>query len=111
MDHTVDRSPTQKLLIDFPQRDDSSLFLCVTLPLMPALLPAGDESAMNLEAVGGFLRHFCFPQHFCMWGVSFVENVASSSIATEQAACDRTFELGLRGSHNRSSANYQNLKY
>jgi hypothetical protein len=33
------------------QRDDASVLLCVTLSLMPALLPMGDESAMNLEGV------------------------------------------------------------
>jgi hypothetical protein len=31
----------------FPQREDVSGLLCVTLSLMPALLPRGDESAMN----------------------------------------------------------------
>ena len=48
--------------------------------LMPALLPAGDESAMNLEAVGVLFRHyFYFPQHLSEVGVNFAENVARSS--------------------------------
>ena len=35
-----------------PQMDDASVLLCVTLSLMPALLPEGDESAMNFEGLG-----------------------------------------------------------
>jgi len=59
-----------------------------------------DESAMNLEGVGLFFRHyFDFPQHFCELGANFAENVASLSIATEQAASGRSYGLGLRESH------------
>ena len=35
-----------------PQRVDASVWVCVMRFLMPALLPKGDESAMNFEAVG-----------------------------------------------------------
>jgi hypothetical protein len=37
--------------------------------------------------------------------------VASLSIATEQAASDRSYGLGLQGSHNTSSAYYLLLMY
>jgi hypothetical protein len=54
---------------------------------MPTLLPAGDESAMNLEGLGFLLRYiYCFSQHFCELGVNFAENEASRSIAPGQAA-------------------------
>ena len=42
-----------------------------------ALLAIGNESAMNLEPVGGVYRHiYCFAQHFCTLGVNFAENLA-----------------------------------
>jgi hypothetical protein len=66
--------------------------------LTAALLPAGDESAMNFEAVGGFLDIFHFPQHFLRVGSALRrEHVAFPSIATEQAASGRSYGLGLRG--------------
>jgi len=61
----------------FWQRIDASVLLCARFCLMPALLPMGDESAMNFEGLRVFFRHiYCFPKHPCAWGANFVENVA-----------------------------------
>jgi hypothetical protein len=63
---------------------------------MPALLAAGNESAMNFEALGvsfsTCLLFFCllFFAPFCELGANFAQNVASSPIATEQAASGRS---------------------
>jgi hypothetical protein len=38
-------------------------------------LTSSDESAMNLEAVGGFLDIFYFPQHIYVLGVPFAESM------------------------------------
>ena len=78
---------------------------------MPALLPAGDESAMNLERAGVFLAVFVFPTPVYELGVTFAQNVASLSIATEQAASGRSYGLGPRGSHNTYERYYQSLMY
>jgi hypothetical protein len=69
---------------------------------MPALLPAGDESAMNFERAGVFFGIiFYFPHHFSEWGVTFAQNVASLSIVTEQGASGRSYGLGpTRKGHN-----------
>jgi hypothetical protein len=45
------------------------VLLCATFCLMPALLPKGDESAMNLVGLGVLFRHiYCSLQHFCVLG-------------------------------------------
>jgi hypothetical protein len=59
----------------------STTALLISL-LIPALLPKGDESAMNFEAVRVFL-HIIFPATFLVLGVNFAENVASPPIASE----------------------------
>ena len=51
------------------QRDDVPVWLCDSR--MHALLPKGDESAMNFEGLGTFFRHiYCFPLHVFELGVA-----------------------------------------
>jgi hypothetical protein len=97
----------------FRQRIDASVVLCAASCLTPALLPAGDESAMNFEGLGFFFRHiYCFPQHSCKLGGSFAKNVASPSIAPERAASGWSYGLGLpRKGHNTSNRYYRVLMY
>jgi hypothetical protein len=72
------------------------MFLVDALTYPQSSVANADESAMNLEGVGLFFRHyFYFPQHFCELGANFAENVASPSIATEEAASGRAHGLGL----------------
>ena len=74
-----------------PHVDESSVSLCVTLSLMPALLPKSDEFAMSFEGLDTFFRHIrCFPQHFCELGVNFVEKRGSpASRDLDEAALGR----------------------
>jgi hypothetical protein len=59
---------------------------------MPALLAAGNESAMNFEALGvSFSTCLLFSVRFCELGANFAQNVASSPIATEQAASGQSY--------------------
>ena len=114
MHHKLNPSPTQHTL-----EDRSAVGCCLRVALrralsllMPALLPGGDESAMNLEAVGGFFDIFYFPQHFLRVGSALRrEHVASPSIATEHAASGRSYRLGLRGSDNTCLRYYRVLMY
>jgi len=47
------------------------VLLCFTRSLMTALLPRGDESAMNFEALGAFFREvFVFRRIFAGWEVT-----------------------------------------
>jgi hypothetical protein len=63
------------------------MFLVDALTYTQSSVANVDESAMNLEGVGLFFGHYFYlPLHFCPLGVNFAENVASPSIATEQAA-------------------------
>ena len=72
------------------------MFLVDALTYTQSSVANADESAMNLEGVGLFFRHyFDYPQHFGPLGVNFAENVASPSIATEEAASGRAHGLGL----------------
>jgi hypothetical protein len=57
------------------------VLLCVTVSLMPTLLPASDELAMNVERAGVPIQHISyFSQHFCELGVNFAENVGCPSM-------------------------------
>jgi hypothetical protein len=50
--------------------------------LMPALLAAGDESAMNFEGLGVFFRHIhWFPQHFCELGAKKLHRAGHMGLA------------------------------
>jgi hypothetical protein len=49
---------------------------------MPALLAAGDESAMNFEGLGVFFRHIhWFPQHFCELGAKKLHRAGHMGLA------------------------------
>jgi hypothetical protein len=83
---------TRTLLTSFPRR--RAIFLVDALTYTESSVANVDESAMNLKGVGLLFRHyFDFPQHFCPLGVNFAENVASPSIATEQAASSPSYAL------------------
>jgi len=64
---------------------------------------------MNSEGLGvSFSAFLLFLETFSELGANFAENVASPSIATEQAASDRLMAWPT-GCHNTSSAYYQDL--
>ena len=89
-----------------PHVDESSVSLCVTLSLMPALLPKSDEFAMNFEGLDTFFRHMrCFPQHFCELGVNLVEKGRPRQWEPKEPHRARPYyRLGLLGSPKASSA-------
>jgi hypothetical protein len=73
--------------------------------LMIALLPKGDEFAMNFEGLDTTFRHIrCFPQHFCEFGVNFVEKGRPRQWEPKELHRARPYRLGLRGSFHTSSA-------
>src|SRR5215204_4687565 len=87
---------SRTLLTSFPCR--RAIFLVDALTYTQSSVVNADESAMNLDGLGLFSRHYLdFPQHLCELGGNFAENVASPSIATEEAASSRPYGLGLQG--------------
>ena len=76
MHHTLNPSPAQHPLEDFSAEGRCpriAFRFTQSLP-MSALLPEGDESAMNLECLGGLFQHIrCFPQQFFELGVNFAD--------------------------------------
>lgn len=81
--------------------------------LLAALLPAGDEFAMNFEDVSGsFSTYLSLFAAFLRVGSELRrEHVASPSITTEQGASGRSYRLDLRGSHNTYLRYYLFLMY
>ena len=85
---------SRTLLTSYPRR--RAIFLVDALTYTQSSVANADESAMNLDGVGLFFRHyFDSPQLFCELGVNFAENAAYPSFATEEAASGRTHGLGL----------------
>ena len=85
------------------QRDDVPVWLCDSR--MHALLPKGDESAMNFEGLGTFFRHiYCFPLHVFELGVALRREGAARQWEPKEPHRARPYRRGLRGSFHTSSA-------
>jgi hypothetical protein len=78
---------------------------------MTVLLPEGDESAMNFEAVSvSFRRIYRFPRHFCEYGVNFAEKVPPRRSRLKKPHRDGPMGLAY-GGHNTCLKYYLVLMY